>query len=47
MTETATTDSPVIRYYTLRDLDRPPLAQRLSPALRETIRVVGDRKSVV
>ena len=41
MTETATTDSPVIRYYTLRDLDRPPLAQRLSPALRETIRVVG------
>jgi L-lysine 2,3-aminomutase len=38
MTATATDR---IRFYTLRDLDRPPLADRLSSAQRETIRVVG------
>ncbi|HEY1569402.1 MAG TPA: hypothetical protein VGF68_20400 [Solirubrobacteraceae bacterium] len=41
MNHAADADPHTIRYYTLRDLDRPPLAQRLSPALRETIRVVG------
>lgn len=30
-----------IRFYTLRDLDRPPLADRLSRAQRETVRVIG------
>jgi KamA family protein len=30
-----------IRFYTLRDVDRPPLADRLTPAERETIKVVG------
>ena len=31
-----------IRFYTLRDVDRPPLADRLSPAQRQTIKVVGQ-----
>jgi KamA family protein len=30
-----------IRFYTLRDIDRPPLAELLTPAQRQTIRVVG------
>lgn len=31
-----------LRFYTLRDIDRPPLAQRLTPAQRDAIRVVGQ-----
>src|SRR5450755_3830741 len=30
-----------IRYYTLRDIDRAPLADRLSPAQRQTVKVIG------
>jgi len=30
-----------IRFYTLRDIDRPPLSDLLSPAQRQTIKVVG------
>src|SRR5437763_13014784 len=30
-----------IRFYTVRDLDRPPLVDRLSRARRDTIRVIG------
>ena len=38
---TATDLSPRIRFYTLRDLHRPPLSQRLSAAQRRTIEVIG------
>jgi KamA family protein len=36
-----TTNINAIRFYTGRDLDRPPLVDRLSRAQRDTIRVIG------
>jgi KamA family protein len=35
------TEARALRFYTVRDLDRAPLAQRLSPEQRQAIRVIG------
>jgi KamA family protein len=36
------TDTHTLRFYTLRDVDRGPLAERLSPAQRNAIKVIGN-----
>jgi KamA family protein len=39
--QSSTTHGKQIRFYTLRDLDKPALADRLSPGQRHTVEVVG------